>query len=774
MKGFDGVMRRRDETQEEEDGEVGSNSIPRSTPAGIPRHRGAPVAATTSILNVSFDIDVETQKMIQFFEIMDDSQFSIEKKEALSIIVDRIKNEVSGQTAPIPHGLFGSNSKATIRTEMNDLLLSFIDESERKKSHGDTYLKKWFKANNLKRYFMYRSKEAIVTIAATHFGKRIATTLSYDRLVESLLELVAVNQNNESFEPGSSSDEETSEAGNQTSDRRGRIRVRVTETPAPAPVINEVIKAVMKKSFMKHLKGEAREHCQLGHKLELPIGRDFMSDINEKKKLGGSTKVISLHKVGLVGKKFYPWAKDSIDFVACVLNENESIELWGVEVKSRQAVSTVTTERENMRKLRRKKYEEIDANKASEFFYKRDERFQLLHYAYVYNFKKVVLIVGDNFGKVINATVVNYDNTILESYGMVIETLKKKVLNWAYNPGDDVEDVLIPENIINLCEEMSSVNCKEALYSSVKLWKRMFQDTSILPRPTLQRILPRSHGKWNTGKPGSDTVTKIVDDCNFVPPKEYTNYESKASGRCFSNLTTTILRLYQISTAKKDFEKYYPTIAHFRNASSHRCTHKKLLRIIHRHFKKEVQGLLVTGGSTNNHLAEINNNGTRKRPQRVKYQGRTVRNRLSYVPIKTFQTPGKNKKKIIEEGRGNAHVQHRTEKCSGFPFEVVDQGLKTKDQRHKCFVCQSKTKWMCMKCRFYFCMDYKGTKSRDEGLVYLKEKKEKGGSHEITKIYGKTCFHVAHENACRQILKCKTVEAGNNKENECNQNINAH
>ena len=70
------------------------------------------------------------------------------------------------------------------------------------------------------------------------------------------------------------------------------------------------------------------------------------------------------------------------------------------------------------------------------------------------------MIVGDNFGKVINATVVNYNNTILESYGIVIETLKEKALNWAYNLGDEVDDIIIPENVINLCEEMTTVNCK--------------------------------------------------------------------------------------------------------------------------------------------------------------------------------------------------------------------------------------------------------------------------------------------------------------------------
>ena len=161
----------------------------------------------------------------------------------------------------------------------------------------------------------------------------------------------------------------------------------------------------------------------------------------------------------------------------------------------------------------------------------------------------------------------------------------------------------------------------------------------------------------------------------------------------------------------------------------------------------------------------------RSRPQRVRYHGRTVNDRLSYIPIKTFQTPAKNKRKIIQEGRGASKVQHRTEKCSGFPFEIVDQGLKTKDQRHACFICNSKTKWRCVKCRFYFCMDYKETKHRKEGLVYVKEKKEEDSSVEITKIYGKSCFHVAHESAVRQSLTCQVAEGDqHDKENQRNNN----
>ena len=486
-----------------------------------------------------------------------------------------------------------------------------------------------------------------------------------------------------------------------------------------------------------------------------------------RKKLG-DIRIVSLHKVGLVGKKTCPWAKDSIDFIACVLDEDKTLQLWGVEVKSRQTVATITREKEIMRKLRRKKYEQIEAKEVSTFFHKPDERFQLLHHAYVYNFEKVILIVGDNSGKVINATIVAYNDSIRHSYGMVVDTLKTKVLNWAYNESDDVNDIMIPEKIVNLCNDMAAVNCKEALYSNVKLWKRMFSDTSILPLPTLQRLIPRSHAKWNTGKPGSDTITKIVDDCVFTPPKAYTNFESKASGRSFSNLTTAILRLYQISTAKKDFSKNYPTLTHYRDAASHRCTHKKLLRIIHRIFKKEV---VETLSDKQQPSSSVTNNNDR-RVTCVRFKDRTVGNRISYIPSRTFHTPARNKRKIIQEGRCATEVQHRTDHCSGFPFEVVDQGLGTKDQRKKCLICESKTKWMCVKCRLYFCMDYKETSKREEGLVYAKEQKKKNSSETIIKIYGRTCFHVGHDPALREAVKCQVIPGAADQSNKENENPN--
>ena len=220
----------------------------------------------------------------------------------------------------------------------------------------------------------------------------------------------------------------------------------------------------------------------------------------------------------------------------------------------------------------------------------------------------------------------------------------------------------------------------------------------------------------------------------------------------------------QVASAKSDFKNAYPTLRHYLDAVSYRFTYKKLLCIMYSYFNNEIKNL-SQGYNTSDvqqQPARMRQSGTRF--QQVSSNGKAVTNKLDYAPCKTFQTPTKARKRNIEKGQVTKQVQHRTEHCSGHPFEVVDQGLKTKDQRRACFICKTKTKWMCSKCRFYFCMDYKKTSNRDEHLYYTKEKKQEGSDDEMTKIYGKTCFHICHEKYLRKTLVCQPVneELGEN------------
>ena len=530
-----------------------------------------------------------------------------------------------------------------------------------------------------------------------------------------------------------------------------------------ATINQEVVKAVLERSFMKPLKGSNKEHCQMGHKLELPIALDWIKDVNENHAFPGfNFTIISLHKVGLVGKKGCPWAKDSLDFLGLIHNEEkDSIELWGVEIKSRQTVMTINKEKEFMRKLRRQKYEKINACEVAKHIQKLDERWQMLHHAYVYGLGRVVHIVGTTGGKVISGTVVDYDNNLLHEYGKVLKDLKNVALFWAYQT-----TTIIPDNVIELADEISSINGKETLFETFKLWKTMFSDTSILPRPALKRIIPSTHASWNVTKGGSDTITKCVDDCFIKPPRQHTNFESVATARSLSNLLVTGLKLYQITTSKQDLKNSYKSIQHFRNASSQRFTFKKILRMMYTVFRKE--GEMITNAAMrlvynddnneNEQPGQVQNpqqQATNRRPRRVRFHRTSLTPEpMGFATIKTGHTPLRNKRKQVLTGAVNDQIAERTIHCTGFPFEIICQdeakqkanNSKTLDSRRRCYICNTKTKWQCLKCKFYFCMTVNKAAARKRQLY------QENSNNNTTRIIGKSCFHVGHEKAMNDAM----------------------
>lgn len=460
----------------------------------------------------------------------------------------------------------------------------------------------------------------------------------------------------------------------------------------------------------------------------------------------GDYRVVALHKVGLVGKKGARWAKDSLDFLGfiCKNGDLDSLELVGIEIKSRQSSSTVNAENDNVDRVRRgKKYLEFESKNVFQNIKKASERYQLLHHAYVYGFNKIFQVVGTKGAKVLSCSLINYENDLLNSYGKVMEKLKDDTLHWAYDSYDvdEAKNIVIPDDVIALSKKIKTINGKEGLYSAVKLWKFMFDDLSILPRPALKRIIPRSHAKWNANKGGSDAITKIVDNCYVRPPTAHTNYETTAVSRCFSNLTAAFLRIYQCTSAKPNIHHSYKSLPHFKDAASKRMTHQKALRYIYRHLKAEVKKSERGSIIPMQEIAIPPAGQRRAQPNRTRFRGRAVPVELQDIAAQTFKTPQKAKKKQIEQGAVDKVVEGRTECCPGLCYEVIDQGRGTSDQRQVCYRCGGKTKWRCLYCRFYFCMSYSKTKLKPEELCYAKEIES---DKEVTKIYGNTCFHVEH------------------------------
>jgi hypothetical protein len=274
--------------------------------------------------------------------------------------------------------------------------------------------------------------------------------------------------------------------------------------------------------------------------------------------------------------------------------------------------------------------------------------------AYVYGLKQVALIVGRKDSKVLIGTIINYDCLLQESDGKVIEKIKDISLLWACD-----DSKVIPDNVFSIAKDIKSINGEETLYDTLKLWKKMYSDISILPQLTLKRIIPSTHAKWNATKGGSDTITKLVDDCYIHPPRNYTNFESVPSCCCNSNLLATTLKLNQITSASKDLSNTYPSMQHFHNAASHRATFKKFLLMASDLFRKEGEELDTKDkdhdeeqqghqGATTR-TAHHQQNRPALRTTRLRSNNRmTSAEELDFASKKTFQTPIKAKKKQIE------------------------------------------------------------------------------------------------------------------------------
>ncbi len=683
--------------------------------------------------------DMTIQSMIGYFESLNKESLDDEvENDAIKTIIDRINYDNNmNERVPVPADLFSSEkSKVTMRKAITKILKNRISTNDRQSRVGESLLKKWFLASNAERLFMFYSKEALIRIGGQKFNLELPQNLSIERLVKRLADKIVQSGtiHNGSSTQQSPNDEMT--------------------------IIQAISKAILKRSFMKPLKGKIREHCKMGHKLELPIAIEMMNDLNERQVLPGF-KVISLHGVGLVGKKDCPWAKDSIDLIAVVKKDSSStIELWGLEIKSRQTSNTINGEKNFLQESGRAKYKKIQWRDAFSQIMKSDERFQILHHAYVYEFTTVGIIIGNNGGNVISGTFVDFDeDDILNSYGNVLKKIKDVTLDWAYHDfGNDeaIKSLQIPDDVVEMSNDIPTINGKDALYGTLKLWRQMFHNTKQLPMPVLRKIIPSAHAKWNACKGGSDTITKLVDDCVCKPPKQYANNQSTVVCRSIAILTTTILRLHQICTTKPTTETY-PSLQHYRNACSQRCTYQQICRnlyLICKNEKEKLESRVETS------VSDPEEDFDRSALRRKRFRGSdTVPDHMDFLPTRTFKTPRKmSLKKLIEKGNADPEIVCRAQGCTGFPFLLLDNDEdksnreKRPDPRRRCVICGSKTPWHCLKCKQFFCMTHTATKTRKEHLYYAKEKKGDENSDEVTKIYGKTCYHIGHP-AIMQTLK---------------------
>ena len=130
---------------------------------------------------------VETMK--QYFNSISNINFSDDKKEALSIIKNRVNNDSEDGNSFFQAELL-TNAKKGIMKELIELLKCRINEKDRQTRLGKNLVTKWFEAKNSERVFFFFSKRALEKIAAGepyNFILKNAASRPYDKLISEIV-----------------------------------------------------------------------------------------------------------------------------------------------------------------------------------------------------------------------------------------------------------------------------------------------------------------------------------------------------------------------------------------------------------------------------------------------------------------------------------------------------------------------------------------------------------------------------------------------------------
>lgn len=145
-------------------------------------------------------------------------------------------------------------------------------------------------------------------------------------------------------------------------------------------------------------------------------------------------KIKGAYSAGLAAKRGSVYAKDSIDFLVIVDDpDNLYYEPWGFECKGRTTSDTAADEEDFHSSLLGSKHTRIDSKHVFEDIRIESERFQILHHAFVYDLKTVVLAIGDGQGELISTTIVDFDEDLKRHYGNMIDELFGLSLSWLYD-----------------------------------------------------------------------------------------------------------------------------------------------------------------------------------------------------------------------------------------------------------------------------------------------------------------------------------------------------
>jgi hypothetical protein len=256
------------------------------------------------------------------------------------------------------------------------------------------------------------------------------------------------------------------------------------------------------------------------------------------------------------------------------------------------------------------------------------------------------------------------------------------------------------------------------------------------PIPSMHRIIPAIYAFWNSVKGGSDTTTKLMDDCLIQVPKCHMNTETVAISRCLLLVIVLFHRLSQIQSSSSNIDDY-PSLHHFRNAASCRSTfHQTILKCA------RIFGVSLMQKNDAQRMDELNNTHhyvtppqrRRRNPSRQLFGG-VLPEEINFGSTLSTVTP-KRLGHLIRTNQASLEIQNMVSTCSGIPMQAF---LPT--ALHRCDFCiEKKTSWYCVGCKRWLCMTRRNTAENSKELkLYSHKVKERRVQ------FNKSCFHEAHQ-----------------------------
>ena len=646
-----------------------------------------------------------------------------------------------------------SNLSARQRKSISSFLCEHVPQTFRVSTISKKDMILWLmKENATRNYLFYKpaglkhlmTERGIPTTGRGSREKKIEALVSFDMIASS----------------SSPNDAEENQINSEEIQAPTTCPLAVVEGNSLSELQEKAVKKILERSFLPHQKGEQRDHCSLGHRLEKPILKNWMKLFEAGEYYSGveGLEVKSAYTAGLAAKKSKEFAKDSIDFVLLVGEKGEEeedaestdadLEVWGFEAKSRVTNATALLEEEDFSALLFEKHLRISSHQAFEVIRLEGEKFQIMQHAYVYNLDTVVLAISDAHSEIIRSIIIDFDREIKEKFGKVLGDMMNFSLSWLYScPKQGLlsntstnsrirrQSVKIPDNIIKIAKDLPNINGKETIQGAVNLYHSIHN----LPRPlpSFHRLIPAIYAFWNAVKGGSDTTTKLMDLCTLYLP--HTNCETVASARLIMLLFVVIHRLIQAFSGQEDLNTYPSLFVFRRNASKRFSFHKTLLTCFDV-FCNEMKRMEKEADKENCSNTQEQAQAPQHRQPNLHRFGGVIPEQVKFAPALQTTTPKKVTLKV-QSGDAPTPLKDMVFHCTGMPMKSHEMNNNIRFQQ-RCDYCSRKTSWFCAGCKRWLCMERRSTKDNSRDMkLYSHKVKDK------LHFFHKQCFHIFHEDA---------------------------